>query len=84
MKLRIAILVAAVSGFIALSYEILWIRVYTYATEGEPQAFGFLLGAYLTGLAGGALFARNYCERTDTDTRFDQLFFGYVRVSQMA
>ena len=75
MRLRVAILVGAVSGFIALSYEVLWIRVYTFATEGEPQAFGFLLGAYLTGLAGGALFARNYCDRTHTDTRFDQLFF---------
>ena len=75
MKLRIAIVVASVSGFIALSYEILWIRVYTFSTEGEPQSFGFLLGAYLTGLALGALFARTYCERTTTQNRFDQLFF---------
>ncbi len=71
MKLRIAIGVSAVFGFIALSYEILWIRIYSFATEGEPQAFAFLLGAYLTGLAGGALLARGACHRPESrrDTR---------------
>lgn len=75
MKLLIALIVAAASGFIALSYEILWIRVYGFATEGEPQSFGFLLSAYLTGLALGALFARGYCQRSDTDKDGDPLFF---------
>lgn len=75
MKLRIAIVVATVSGFIALSYEIIWIRVFTFSTEGTPESFGFLLSAYLTGLALGALFARAYCEPTDEQKRFDQLFF---------
>ncbi len=75
MKLLIALVVASLSGFIALSYEILWIRVYGFATEGEPKSFGFLLSAYLTGLALGALFARNYCDRTDTEQDADPLFF---------
>ncbi len=75
MKLRIALVVGGLSGFIPLSYEILWIRVYGFATEGEPQSFGFLLSAYLTGLALGALFARNYCDLTDTEEDADPLFF---------
>jgi spermidine synthase len=75
VKLLIALVVATASGFIALSYEILWIRVYGFATEGEPQSFGFLLSAYLTGLALGALFARSYCQRTDTEKDGDPLFF---------
>lgn len=75
MKLRIAITVATLSGFIALSYEILWIRIYGFATEGEPQSFGVLLSAYLTGLALGSLFARAYCRRTGAAARFDPLFF---------
>ncbi|MDA1094628.1 MAG: hypothetical protein O3A25_15330 [Acidobacteria bacterium] len=75
MKLFIALVVAALSGFIALSYEILWIRVYSFATEGAPQSFGFLLSAYLTGLALGALFARSYCQRTDATHEADPLFF---------
>jgi hypothetical protein len=75
VKLLIALVVATASGFIALSYEILWIRVYGFATEGEPQSFGFLLSAYLTGLALGALFARSYCQRTDTEEDGDPLFF---------
>jgi len=75
VKLLIALVVATASGFIALSYEILWIRVYGFATEGAPESFGFLLSAYLTGLALGALFARGYCQRTDTEEDADPLFF---------
>jgi spermidine synthase len=75
VKLLIALVVAGLSGFIALSYEILWIRVYSFATKGEPESFGFLLSAYLTGLALGALVARGYCQQTDTAEEADPLFF---------
>jgi len=61
VKLRIALLLSALSGFIALSYEIVWIRIYTMASWGKASAFGVLLGAYLAGLAGGALLARRFC-----------------------
>ena len=44
-----------------MSYEIVWIRIYTMASWGKSSAFGVLLGAYLAGLAGGALLARRFC-----------------------
>ena len=62
MRLQVAVLVATLSGTIALSYEILWVRIYGFATEGEPEAFGILLCAYLAALAAGSLFARRLPE----------------------
>ncbi|MEM8882608.1 MAG: hypothetical protein AAGD14_00895 [Planctomycetota bacterium] len=61
MRLRLALLLAALSGFIALSYEIVWIRVFSMMSWGKASAFGALLGAYLTGIAFGALYARRFC-----------------------
>lgn len=62
MRFRLAIVLSALSGFVALSYEILWIRAYTYLSWGQADAFGLLLGAYLAGIAFGSFFARRFCE----------------------
>ena len=56
MSLLLALIVAAITGGVALSYEVLWFRVYAFASGGSPQAFGLLLGFYLAGLAVGAQF----------------------------
>jgi spermidine synthase len=53
---------AAVAGFIALSYEIVWIRVYGIASAGTASTFAMVLGFYLVGLAFGASLSRFYCE----------------------
>jgi len=62
VRLRLALLLAALSGFIGLSYEIVWIRIYSMVSWGKASAFGALLGAYLAGLALGALVARRFCK----------------------
>lgn len=62
MKFRLALFVAAASGFIALSYEILWYRLYSFVSWGAPRAFGSLLAAYLLGIAIGSFRARAYCD----------------------
>jgi predicted membrane-bound spermidine synthase len=62
MRFRVAIAVAAASGFVALSYEILWYRLFAFVTQGAPIAFGALLGAYLVGIAVGSYGSRLYCE----------------------
>jgi spermidine synthase len=54
--------VAAASGFIALSYEILWYRVIAFASWGLPSAFGMLLAAYLLGLAVGSKVSGRFCK----------------------
>jgi spermidine synthase len=62
MGLPIALVVAAAAGFIALSYEILWYRVISFASWGLPGAFGLLLAAYLFGLAIGSRVAGAFCK----------------------
>jgi spermidine synthase len=62
MKLRLAALVAGASGFIALSYEILWYRLYSFVSWSAPRTFGVLLAAYLYGIAYGSYRAGLYCE----------------------
>jgi predicted membrane-bound spermidine synthase len=58
---RLALLLAFLTGFIALSYEIVWARVYNYVSEGRATAFPLFLGAFLFGIAAGSLVARRYC-----------------------
>jgi len=68
VKFRLALVVSAASGFVALSYEILWYRLSSFVTLGAPLAFGALLGAYLIGIAFGSFASRLYCEeRVDHD-----------------
>jgi spermidine synthase len=62
MSFALALVVAAVSGFIALSYEILWYRVIAFASWGLPGAFGLLLAAYLFGIAIGSRVAGGFCK----------------------
>lgn len=62
MKFRVAIFVAAATGFIALSYEILWYRLYSFVSRGAPRAFGSLLAASLLGIAIGSYLAHLYCD----------------------
>lgn len=61
MSFRVAVLVAALAGFIALSYEILWYRAYGMVSLTAPGTFGLLLGAYLLGVALGSIGTRAFC-----------------------
>jgi spermidine synthase len=62
MSFAVALVVAAISGFIALSYEILWYRVIAFASWGLAASFGLLLAAYLFGLAVGSRVAGYFCK----------------------
>ena len=60
MTFRAALLVVALCGFVSLSFEILWFRVFSFATGGMPWTFGRVLGAFLIGLAQGSLVSRRF------------------------
>jgi predicted membrane-bound spermidine synthase len=66
---------SAATGFIALAYEILWYRVFSFVNASSPLTFGLLLGMYLAGLAVGALVARAFCapvgDSSNERSRFD-------------
>lgn len=62
MNLPLALLVSALSGFVALSYEILWYRVISFTTWSQASGFGLLLAAYLLGIAVGSRIAGAFCK----------------------
>lgn len=62
MSFFVAVLVAAMSGYIALSYEIVWYRAYAFVSQASPAAFGLLLGAYLLGIALGSYVSGIFCK----------------------
>ncbi len=61
LPLRMALLLSAVAGFIALSYEILWFRAFSFSSAGDARSFALMLGAYLLGLAFGSALSRRFC-----------------------
>lgn len=56
-ELKFAIALAALVGYVSLSYEIVWFRAFSIATN-TSCAFALVLGAYLAGIANGALRVR--------------------------
>jgi spermidine synthase len=54
---RTALLWSAISGFLALSWEIIWSRVFNFASASRAPVFGYMLGSYLLGLAIGSLLS---------------------------
>src|SRR6202521_6122179 len=52
--------VAVLTGYMSLSYEVVWFRAFVIGTNLAP-AFALILGAYLAGLAAGAYLIRDYC-----------------------
>jgi spermidine synthase len=55
MSFLAALIVVTISGFLSLSYEILWYREFAFASGGAPWVFGRVLAAFLIGLAEGSI-----------------------------
>jgi spermidine synthase len=51
-------LLAGTTGFVALAYEIIWYRLYAFASGGTAQVFAQVLAYYLFGIAYGASAVR--------------------------
>jgi spermidine synthase len=62
LRLSLVLILAAATGYVSLSQEILWFRVISYITAGRPQVFAHLLAFFLFGIAAGALIAKRVCE----------------------
>jgi len=59
----VGMLLAGCTGFIALAYEIIWYRLYSFASGGQAPCFANLLAYYLFGVAYGALAVHDECKR---------------------
>lgn len=57
IPLRTALWWSALSGFLSLSWEIIWSRVFNFASASRAPVFGYMLGSYLLGLALGSLLS---------------------------
>lgn len=54
LSMPVALMLALAVGYISLSYEILWVRVYFLASHGVAHTFPLVLAAFLFGVAGGS------------------------------
>jgi spermidine synthase len=63
IRFKVAMLLAAATGFVALAYEIIWYRLYSFASGGSAPSFANLLAYYLFGIAYGALAVHDSCKK---------------------
>ncbi len=61
LPFSVGVMLAAFGGFIALGYEVVWYRLFSWASGTNPTTFAYLLGSYLAGLAFGALAIERRC-----------------------
>jgi spermidine synthase len=67
LSLPVAAIFVGASGFIALAYEILWYRLFSFWSGSDARVFAYLLGAYLAGIAAGGLVAHDLTNRAASD-----------------
>jgi spermidine synthase len=70
ISLRNGMFLAGATGFISLAYEILWYRLYSFASGGAAPTFAKMLAFYLAGIAYGSLAVRGFChDKREADLR---------------
>ena len=62
-RFNLPALLSFACGFVSLSLEILWVRLFSFARMSTPAAFGFVLMAYLIGIAFGAHWGSKACRQ---------------------
>jgi spermidine synthase len=62
-----AMLIAGLSGFIALGFEITWFRVFALASHDRAPAFALLLSTYLAGVAAGSYISEKLTEQMERE-----------------
>lgn len=67
----------AVSGFVALAYEVIWSRVLALIIGSSVYAFSIMLTTFLIGLAGGATLASRLADKV----RRPVLMFGIIEAA---
>lgn len=79
----LAIVAAAVAGFISLGYEIIWYRLFSFATGGLAKSFAFLLGAYLAGIGAGSMASNRICKTITNAQTFTRFLAGAVLAANL-
>jgi spermidine synthase len=86
IPLPLGVLVAGLAGFIALCYEIVWYRVYSFHTGSTARSFPDMLGFFLAGVALGSLFSRRLCQESLSQNRqrYLQAIAGFIVAATIA
>ena len=59
----VGLTLSLVTGLVALGYEMVWYRLYSFASGGAAPIFAILLGCYLAGIALGSLAIHDLCTK---------------------
>jgi spermidine synthase len=78
ISFALAVITAAIAGFVALGYEIVWYHLFAFTTAGLAKSFSFLLGAYLLGIAAGSLVSNRICEKITNPLTFTRFLVATV------
>jgi len=49
-------------GALSLGQEILWVRLFSYASDSSPQSLGLVLSVFLLGVVFGSIHGKQLCE----------------------
>jgi predicted membrane-bound spermidine synthase len=71
---KMAYLWVFVTGFMAIGYELIWIRITSFLVKDSPYAFSSALSVYLLGIALGSFFMNRYLHKKPTIDQ-GKLFF---------
>lgn len=58
-----AALLSFIGGFLSLSIEVIYIRIFGFITHSLPQAFSLTLALFLFGIAIGSLIGKQLCKQ---------------------
>lgn len=66
MNPRLLLIIVALSGALNLSYEMLWVRAYSFSISARAIGFPVVLGTYLIGLAFGAAIVPYFAKKHES------------------
>lgn len=69
LGLRWAALLAGLVGFISLSLEITWVRIFSFASAGRAPIFSYVIGSFLLGIALGSWAAERLADQYSMESR---------------
>ena len=81
-NLLFAFIVSVLTGYVSLSYEIVWFRAFMIGTN-QSQAFALILGVYLGGLAVGSFWVRRYFAPNAANTQLLYMLCVVILVSSV-
>jgi spermidine synthase len=67
MSFPVALGLAALGGFVSLSYEIFFFRIESFSTGSAASSFAATLGVFLIGIASGSRNAGDWAQLDDAD-----------------